>query len=164
MSEDTHYKAHVDELLRALPVDPPQEAAKKIYAEPELPHHLMQVLMKPLAEGEAPRTTFLVKDLLYVPRTVYHILAKTVSPIKGRHSNTKELVGIMTNLLFDIIHGTPIDIHDFFMMTLVTVAQSPFDLKSYAPWIMRFIRSRSPIHYKADRQNHLNFLPDVEVL
>ena len=29
MSEDTHYKAPIDELLRALPVDPPQEGAKK---------------------------------------------------------------------------------------------------------------------------------------
>ena len=63
MSEDTHFKAPIDELLRAIPVDPPKEGAKKIYEEPELPNHLMQVLM-PMAEGNAPRTTFLVKDLL----------------------------------------------------------------------------------------------------
>ena len=30
MSEDTHYKAPIDELLRSLPVDPPQEEARKI--------------------------------------------------------------------------------------------------------------------------------------
>jgi hypothetical protein len=70
----------------------------------------------------------------------------------------------MKNLLFHIIHGTPVNIHDFFLRTLVTVAQSPFDLKPYAPWIMRFIRSRSAIHYKADGQNHLSFLPEVEIL
>jgi hypothetical protein len=29
---------------------------------------------------------------------------------------------------------------------------------------MRFIRSRSAIHYKADGQNHLSFLPEVEIL
>ena len=50
------------------------------------------------------------------------------------------------------------------MRTLATVAQSPFDLKPYAPWIMRFIRSRSSIAYKADCQNHLSFLPEVEIL
>ena len=93
MSENTHYKAPADELLRALPVDPPQEGAKRIYEEPELPNHLMQVLMNPLTEGEAPRTTFLVKDLLYVPRTVYRILSKTLSPIKGHNSDTEEVVG-----------------------------------------------------------------------
>ena len=83
----------------------------EFYEETELPNHLMQVLMKPIAEGEAPRTTFLVKDLLYVPRNVYRILFKTLSPIKGHNSNTEEVVGIMKNLLFHIIHGTPINIH-----------------------------------------------------
>ena len=164
MSENTHYKARADELLRALPVDPPQEGAKCIYEEPELPNHLMQVLMNPLAEGEAPRTTFLVKDLLYVPHTVYRIMSKTLSPIKGHNSDTEEVVGVMKNLLYNIIHGIPINIHDFFMRTLATVAQSPFDLKPYAPWIMRFIRSRTSIHYKADCQNHLSLLPEVEIL
>ena len=71
--------------------------------------------MKPMAEGEAPRTTFPVKDLLYVPRTVFRILSKTISSIKGHTSNTEEVVGIMKNLLFHIIHGTPINIHDFFL-------------------------------------------------
>jgi hypothetical protein len=70
----------------------------------------------------------------------------------------------MKNLLFNIIHGIPINVHDFFMRTLATVAQSPFDLKPYAPWLMRFIRTRSSINYKADSQNHLSFLPDVEIL
>jgi hypothetical protein len=120
--------------------------------------------MKNRAEGEAPRTTFLVKDLLYVPRTVYRIMAKTLSPIKGHNSDTEEVVGVMKNLLFNIIHGIPINIHDFFIRTLATVAQSLFDFKPYAPWIMRFIRSRSSIQYKADCQNHLNFLPKVEIL
>ena len=124
----------------------------------------MNVLMTPLAEGEAPRTTFLVKDLLFVPRTVYRILAKTLSPIKGHNSETEEVVGVMKNLLFNIIHGIPINIHDFFMRTLATVAQSPFGLKPYAPWIMTFIRTRSSINYKADSQNHLSFLPDMEIL
>jgi hypothetical protein len=164
MSENTHYKAPADELLRALPVDLPSAEARKIYEEPELPNHLMQVLMKPLAQGEPQRTTFLVKDLLFVPRTLYRILAKTLSPIKGRNSKTEEVVGIMKNLLFNIIHGIPINIHDFLMRTLANAALSPFELKPYAPWIMRFIRSRSSINYKADFQNHLSYLPPIEVL
>ena len=71
------------ELLHALPISPPLEGARCLYQEPELTAHYMQVLMKPLKPGQAPRTKFLVKELLYVPRTVYRILTKTLSPIKA---------------------------------------------------------------------------------
>ena len=74
--------------------------------------------MKPLKPGQAPRTKFLVKYLLYVPRTVYCILTRTMSPIKGHDSCDEEIVGIMKNLLFNIIHSIPINYHDFFMRTL----------------------------------------------
>ena len=87
-----------------------------------------------------------------------------MSPIKGHDSNEEEVIGIMKNLLFNIMHGIPVNYHDFFMRTLANVVLSPFELKPYAPWIMRFIRSRSSIHYKADCQNHLSFLPPIEVL
>ena len=50
------------------------------------------------------------------------------------------------------------------MRTLANVALSPFELKPYAPWIMRFLRIRSSLNYKADFQNHLSYLPPVEVL
>ena len=86
---------------------------------------------------------FLVKELLYVPRIVYRILTKTLSPIKGHDSNEEEVVGIMKNPLFNIIHGVPVNYHDFFMRTLANVALSLFELKPYAPWIMRFLRSMS---------------------
>ena len=55
MSENTHYKAPATELLRALPLSPPLEAARCVYSEPELTYHYMQVLMKPLNLGQAPR-------------------------------------------------------------------------------------------------------------
>ena len=87
MTENTHFKALATELLHALPVRPPLEGARLIYHEPELSDHYMQVLMKPLTPGQAPRTKFLMKELLYVPRTVYRILTKTLSPIKGHDSN-----------------------------------------------------------------------------
>jgi len=124
----------------------------------------MQVLMKPLKPGHAPRTKFLFKELLYVPWTVYRILLKTMSPIKGHDSNDEEVVGIMKNMLFNIMHGIPINYHDFFLRTLANVALSPFELKPYAPWIMRFLRSRSSLNYKADTLNHGSYLPPIEVL
>ena len=72
MSENTHYKAPATELLRALPLSPPLEGACCVYNEPELTDHYMQVLMKPLKPGQTSRTKFLVKELMYVPRTVSH--------------------------------------------------------------------------------------------
>ena len=71
MSENTHYKAPAIELLHALPLSPPLDGARCVYREPELSNHFMQVLIKPLKPGQAPQTKFLVKELLYVPRTVY---------------------------------------------------------------------------------------------
>src|SRR4051812_29320264 len=164
MTENTHYKAPASELLHALPISPPIEGARCLYQEPELTAHYMQVLMKPLKPGQAPRTKFLVKELLYVPRTVYRILSKTMSPIKGHDSNDEEVVGIMKNMLFNLCHGVPINFHDFFMRTLANIAMSPFELKPYAPWILRFIRTRSSLNYKADTLNHFSYLPPIEVL
>ena len=116
----------------------------------------MQVLMKPLKPGQAPRTKFLVKELLYVPRTVYRILMRTISPIKGHDSSDEEIVGIMKNLVFNIVHGILVNYHDFFMRTMANVALSPFELKPYAPWIVRFLGTRSSLNYKVDFQNHLS--------
>src|SRR4051812_11446662 len=82
-----------------------------------------------------------------------------MSHIKGHDSNDEEVVGIMKNLLFNIIHGVPINYHDFFMRTLANVPLSLFELKPHAPWIMRFIRSRSSINYKVDILNHGSYFP-----
>lgn len=164
MTENTHYKARATELLRAMPVSPPPEGARLIYSETELSDHFMQVLMKPLKPGQVSRTKFIVKELQYVPRTVYRIVTKTLSPIKGHDSNDEEVVGIMKNLLFSIMHSIPVNYHDFFIRTLANIAMSPFELKPYAPWIMRFLRSRSSLNYKADTLNHGSYLPPIEVL
>src|SRR3954469_9528271 len=115
MTENTHYKAPASELLRALPMSPPTEDARCVYNEPELSNHYMQVLMKPLKQGQTPRTKFLVKELMYVQRTVYRILLKTMSTIKGNDFSDEEIVGIIKNMLFNICHGVPINFHDFFM-------------------------------------------------
>src|SRR3954465_9024334 len=85
-------------------------------------------------------------------------------PIKGHDSTDEEFVGIMKNLLFNIIHGVPVNFHDFFTRTLANISMSPFELKPYVPWIMRFIRTRSSLNYKADTLNHCSYLPPIEVL
>lgn len=76
---------------------------------------------------------FLVKNLWYVPQTIYRILAKTLCPNKGFNSDTGEVVRIMKNILFHNFHFVPFDAHDFFIRNLANDAQSPFDLKPYAP-------------------------------
>ena len=70
----------------------------------------------------------------------------------------------MNDCLFNIMHGIQINYRNFFMRTLAIVALSPFELKPYAPWIIKFIRSRTSIHYKANFQNHLSYLPPIKVL
>lgn len=70
----------------------------------------------------------------------------------------------MKNILFNVCQSVPFYSHDFFFRTLANAAQAPFDLKPYAPWIMRFIWSRMTINYKADKANHLSYLPLVEIL
>ncbi|KAI5012685.1 hypothetical protein ZWY2020_024951 [Hordeum vulgare] len=162
MSQNTHYKAPASELLRELPIPIPSDEAVKLYGERELPNGMMEVLMKPLAEGKSPRRTFLVHELKYTPRSVYKILCSVLAPIKG-HDDEEDVVGLMKNILFNIIHGIPINIHDFFLRTLADNAMCPFDHKIYAPWIMRFIRTRTGINFHADFQNHVGYMPPIRV-
>ena len=163
MTQHTHYKAPATKLLRALPISIPSEDAFKLYDERELPNKLMEVLMEPLAPGQPPRTRFLVTDLKYVPKTVYRILAYSIAPIKG-HDKEEDVTGIMKNILFNVIHGIKMNLHDFFLRTLADNAFSPSELKIYVPWIMRFIRNRSTMNYQADYQSHLGYLPPLKVI
>ncbi|KAI4997941.1 hypothetical protein ZWY2020_053283 [Hordeum vulgare] len=162
MMQNTHLKAPANELLRELPMSIPSEQAVELYDERELANKLMDVLMKPLAKGQQPRTTFLVHELKYEPRMVYRIPCSVLAPIKG-HDDEEDVVGIMKNILFNITHGIPINIHDFFLRTLAENAMAPFDLKIYAPSIMRFIRRKSGINYHADFNNHIGYMPPLRV-
>ena len=64
----------------------------------------MLSLMKPLPQDVAYLKEFFVKDLEYLPRTVYHILRRTLWPIKG-HSSEAKFEGAMKTLVFYIING-----------------------------------------------------------
>ncbi|KAI4997385.1 hypothetical protein ZWY2020_052727 [Hordeum vulgare] len=114
------------------------------------------------AEGKLPRKTFLIHELKYTPRSVYRILCSVLAPIKG-HDDEEDVVGLMKNILFNILHGIPINIHDFFLRTLPDNAMCPFDHKIYAPWIMRFIGTRTGINFHADCQNHVGYMPPIRV-
>ncbi|KAI4993379.1 hypothetical protein ZWY2020_007692 [Hordeum vulgare] len=162
MTQNTHYKAPATELLRELPVSIPSGEAVKLYDEHELPNGMTEVLMKPLAKGQPPRKTFLIQELKYTPRSVYRILCSVLAPIKG-HDDEEDVVGIMKNILFNIIHGIPINIHDFFLRTLAYNAMCPFDHKIYAPWIMRFIRTRTGINFHSNFNNHVGYMPPIRV-
>ncbi|KAI4984013.1 hypothetical protein ZWY2020_040866 [Hordeum vulgare] len=83
-------------------------------------------------------------------------------PIKG-HDDEEDVVGLMKNILFNIIHGIPMNIHDFFLRTLADNAMCPYDHKIYAPWIMRFLRTRTSINFHADFQNHVGYMPPIQV-
>ena len=59
----------------------------------------MLSMMKPLPQGAEYPKEFLVKDLEYLPLIVYHILRRTLWPLKGNSSEAK-LEGAMKTLVF----------------------------------------------------------------
>src|SRR5215216_3422273 len=106
----------------------------------------MLSMMKPLPiDVEYPKE-FFVKDLEYLPRTIHHILRRTLWPIKG-HSPNAKLEGAMKTLVFNIINGIRFNAQDFFIRQLAASGIYLFDLKIYAPWVMRLIKLHSTINY-----------------
>lgn len=119
--------------------------------------------MKPLHVDAPLPIEFFMKDLEYLPRTIYHILCNTLCPVKGFKSTSK-LVRVMKNVVYNITYGIRFNMHHFFLRVLATIAIAPYDQKAYAPWIMRFIRHHTNIPYEACGRNHIVLLPKVEVL
>src|SRR4051812_22117302 len=122
------------------------------------------MLMKPQAHEAPSRTKFLVSELLYLPSTLYRILAKTFCPIKGYESTAEEVIGIMKNILHILCMSGPINVPEVFFRTLVDAAQNPHVLKPYAPWIMKLICAKTGLQYQPDQPNHRTYLPPLEVL
>ena len=122
----------------------------------------MLSMMKPLPQdAEYPKELF-VKDLEYLPRTVYHILRRTLWTIKG-HSSEAKLEGTMKTLVFYIVNGMRFNSQDFFIRQLAASWISLFGLKFYAPWVMRLIKLHSSVNYQLPARNHLVFLPEVDL-
>ena len=52
----------------------------------------MLSMMKPLPHDAEYPKEFFIEDLEYLPRTIYHIIRKTLWPVKG-HSSAAKLEG-----------------------------------------------------------------------
>ena len=89
-------------------------ALESIFQKPEPNMSQMLSMMKPLPQdAEYPRD-FFVEDLEYLPRTIYHIIRRTLWPIKG-HSSSAKLEGSMKTLVFYILNGISFNAQDFFI-------------------------------------------------
>ena len=122
----------------------------------------MLSMMKPLPPDAAYPKEFFVEDLEYLPRTIYHIIRRTLWPIKG-HSPHAKLEGAMKTLVFHILHGKSFNAQDFFIRQLAASGSDLFGLKFYAPWIMRLIKLHSAVTYQPSARNHRIFMPDVDM-
>ena len=122
----------------------------------------MLSMMKPLPHDTKYPKEFFVKDLKYLPHTVYHILRRTLWPIKGNSLDAK-LEGTMKTLVLYILSGIRFNTQDFFIRQLAASRINLFGLKFYAPWIMRLTKLRSSVNYQASACNHVVLLPEVDM-
>ena len=123
-----------------------RNALESIFQKPEPNMSQMLSMMKPLPrDAEYPRE-FFVEDLEYLPRTIYHIIRRTLWPIKG-HSPTAKLEGAMKTLVFYIFNGINFNAQDFFIRQLAASGSDLFGLKFYAPWVMCLIKLHSAFNY-----------------
>src|SRR3989337_3880546 len=122
----------------------------------------MLSMMKPLPQDAEYPKEFFVEDLEYLPRTIYHIIRRTLWPVKG-HSPTAKLERAMKTLVFYILNGISFNAQDFFIRQLAASSSDLFGLKFYAPWVMRLIKLHSSVDYQPSARNHLVFLPEVDL-
>ena len=102
-----------------------RNALESIFQKPEPNMSQMLSMMKPLPrDAEYPRE-FFVEDLEYLPRTIYHIIRRTLWPIKG-HSPTAKLEGAMKTLVFYIFNGINFNAQDFFIRQLAASGSNIF--------------------------------------
>ena len=106
----------------------------------------MLSMIKPLPQDAEYPKEFFVKDLEYLPCTLYHILRRTLWLIKG-HSSEAKLEGAMKTLVFYIVNGIRFNSQDFFIRQLAASGIYLFGLKLYAPWVMRLIKLHSSVDY-----------------
>src|ERR1043165_3306752 len=98
MTEYQHYSITVPEAIAILELPPCTSPTACSYGSQILRDDMMNMLMNPQAPEAPARTKFLVSELLYLPSTLYRILAKSFCPIKGYESTAEEVIGIMKNI------------------------------------------------------------------
>ena len=96
------------------------------------------------------------------PYQAYHIIRRTLWPIKG-HSSSAKLEGAMKTLVFYILNGINFNARDFFIHQFAASGLDIFGLKFYAPWVMRLIKLHSDVKYQPSACNHVIFLPKVDM-
>ena len=125
MSGDVHHEAKAFDIIELTGVPTPgdlyehgyqlhSEAIESIFQKTEPNMSQMLSMMKPLPQDAEYPKEFFLKDLEYLPRTVYHILRRTLWPIKG-HSSEAKLEGAMKTLVFYIVNGIKFNSQDFFI-------------------------------------------------
>ena len=125
MTDDVHNEAKAQDIIELTALPTPgehyepgcqqhQNALKSIFQKPEPNMSQMLSMMKPLPHDAEYPSEFFVEDLEYLPRTIYHIIRKTLWPVKG-HSPAAKLEGEMKTLVFYIFNGISFNAQDFFI-------------------------------------------------
>ena len=126
-----------------------------ISQKPEPNMSQMLGMVKPLPQDAEYPKEFFVEDLEYLPRTIYHIVRRTLWPVKG-HSPAAKLEGTMKTLVFYILNGISFNDQDFFNRQFFASRIDLFGLKFYAPWVMRLIKLHSSVNYQPRRATILS--------
>ena len=129
MTGNVHHEAKALDLIELTGMSTPgalyepgcqlhRNALESIFQKPEPNMSQMLSMMKPLPQDAEYPKEFFVKDLAYLPCTVYHILRRTLWPIKGNSSEAK-LEGAMKTLVFYIVNGIRFNTQNFFIRQLL---------------------------------------------
>ena len=115
MTGNVHHEAKALDIIELTGISTPGElyepgcqnhrnALESIFHKPEPNMSQMLSMMKPLPHDAEYPKEFFVDDLEYLSRTIYHIIRRTLWPIKG-HSSAAKLEGAMKTLVFYILNG-----------------------------------------------------------
>ena len=128
MTCEVHHEAKAHDIIELTSLPTPGELyepgcqlhnneLQSIFQRPEPNMSQMLSMMKPLPQDAEYPKEFFIQDLEYLPRAVYHILRRTLWPIKG-HSSEAKLEGAMKILVFYIINDIRFNTQDFFIRQL----------------------------------------------
>ena len=127
MTGNVHHEAKALDIIELTGLPTPGElfepdcqlhcnALESIFHKPE-PNMSQMLSMMPLSSDAEYPTEFFVDDLEYLPRTIYHIIRRTLWLIKG-HSSAAKLEGAMKTLVFYILNGISFNTQEFFIRQL----------------------------------------------
>ena len=74
------------------------------------------------------------KHLVFISKTWFYILSKTLLPLTNAHEESN-LHSAMRHAIFKLSHGMVFDFEDCFLKMMVSSAELPFQYKPYAPWL-----------------------------